>query len=59
MNFRKGEYLFALGLFAWICIVSGFVYAGDSDLDPAFGDPHVGLAARTQAELAHALGKPG
>jgi uncharacterized delta-60 repeat protein len=37
MNFRKGEYLFALGLFAWICIVSGFVYAGDSDLDPAFG----------------------
>jgi uncharacterized delta-60 repeat protein len=37
MNFRKGEYLFALGLFVWICTVSEFVYAGDSDLDTAFG----------------------
>ncbi len=37
MNFRTGEWLFALGLFAWICTVPGFVYAGDSDLDPAFG----------------------
>ncbi len=37
MHFRNGVYLFALGFFFCIFTISEFVYAGDSDLDPAFG----------------------